>query len=110
MAMATTSRSPRPLAWKRTRVALGSLGRCCSCSCWLLCLRRKLSGALLIALAGAALLVLTVVCAVAAVRAGPAERAIIGYYAVFWAPAGIASVLAGAVMLRPLAAVLRQPS
>lgn len=73
-----------------------------------LCLRRKLIGALLLSMAGAALLVFTIACGLAVAELGIVSARIIGYYAVFWAPAGIASVIAGAVMLRPLRALLRQ--
>lgn len=69
-----------------------------------LCLRRKLIGALLLSLAGAALLVFTVACVVA--MRLDSNWPIVGYYAVFWLPAGVTSVIAGAVMLRPLQALL----
>jgi hypothetical protein len=72
----------------------------------LLCLGRKLVGALLLALAGAGLLVLVLVCVLASARLGAGEQAIVAYYAVFWTPAAVASVVAGAVMLRPLRALL----
>jgi hypothetical protein len=80
-------------AWALALVQLGAT---------VLCLLRKVVGALLLSLAGAALLVFTLVCTLAA-----AEVWILGYYAVFWVPAGIASVVAGAVMLRPLRALLQ---
>jgi hypothetical protein len=81
------------VAWALAIVQLGAT---------VLCLLRKVVGALLLSLAGAALLVFTLVCTLAA-----AELWIIGYYAVFWAPAGLGSVVAGIVMLRPLRAFLR---
>jgi hypothetical protein len=53
-----------------------------------LCVRRKLIGALLLSLAGVALLSFTLVCVLAAARLGTAETALVAYYAVFWTPAG----------------------
>lgn len=75
-----------------------------------LCLMRKVVGALLLSLVGSALLVFTVVCAVAAPgleAPAPGSSRIIAYYAVFWVPAGVASVIASATLLRPLRALLR---
>jgi hypothetical protein len=70
-----------------------------------LCLLRKVVGALVLSLAGAALLVFTIVCGVAA---EPENARIVAYYAVFWVPAGIASVVASAALLRPLRTLLRE--
>jgi hypothetical protein len=74
-----------------------------------LCLLRKVVGALLLSLAGAALLVFTVVCSVAVWgvhEAEPNSVRIMAYYTVFWVPAGVASVIASATMLRPLQKLL----
>lgn len=79
----------------------------------MLCVLRKLVGALMLSLAGAALLVFTVVCGVAVwgVReAEPNSVNIMAYYAVFWVPAGVASLIASATMLRPLRQLLRHAS
>ena len=73
-----------------------------------LCLRRKVIGALLLSLAGVALLSFTLVCVLAVARLGTAAATIMAYYAVFWTPAGLASMIASAVMLRPLRALLRR--
>jgi hypothetical protein len=72
-----------------------------------LCLLRKVVGALLLSLAGAALLVFTLACGVAVFEL-PESARIVAYYAVFWVPAGIASVIASATLLRPLRALLRE--
>lgn len=74
----------------------------------LLCVRRKLVGAMLLVMAGAVLLVFTVVCAAATHGQGPTDPWILSYYAVFWVPAGVISLVAGAVLLRPLATLLRR--
>jgi hypothetical protein len=77
-----------------------------------LCLLRKVVGALVLSLAGLALLSFTVVCGIAVwgLRGGDPDSArIVAYYAVFWVPAGLASVVASAMLLRPLAVLLRNP-
>jgi hypothetical protein len=89
-------------AWALAGVQLGATG---------LCLARKVVGALVLALAGAALLLFTMVCVVAAWGLNalePGSLQIMGYYAVFWVPSGVASVVAGATMLRPLRTLLRE--
>jgi hypothetical protein len=76
-----------------------------------LCLLRKVVGALMLSLAGLALLVFTVVCGIEvwALRGmEPDSVRIVAYSAVFWVPAGLASVFASATLLRPLAALLRE--
>jgi hypothetical protein len=74
-----------------------------------LCLLRKVIGALLLSLAGAALLVFTVfgLVSAGANSTEPGNLQIMGYYAVFWAPAGVASVIASAALLRPVLGLLR---
>jgi hypothetical protein len=79
----------------------------------MLCVLRKVVGALLLSLAGAALLVFTVVCGVAVWgvhEAEPNSVNIMAYYTLFWVPAGVASVIASATMLRPLRQLLRHAS
>jgi hypothetical protein len=73
----------------------------------LLCLRRKLVGALLLSLAGAGLLVFTLI-GVFATGLHGVDAQIMLYYAAFWLPAAVGSVVAGAVMLAPLRALLRR--
>ncbi len=87
-------------AWALAGVQIGATA---------LCLMRKVVGALLLSLAGAALLVFTLVglVSVGAKPVDPSNLRIMGYYAVFWAPAGVASVIASATLLRPVLALLR---
>jgi hypothetical protein len=78
-----------------------------------LCLLRKVIGALLLSLAGAALLLFTIVCIAASWRLNasePGSLQIIAYYAVFWLPAGVASVSASAVLLGPVRTLWRASS
>lgn len=89
-------------AWALAGVQLGAT---------VLCLMRKVVGALLLSLAGAALLVFTVVGLVAGVglsETEPDSLRIMGYYAVFWAPAGVASMIASTALLRPVLGLLRE--
>jgi hypothetical protein len=78
-----------------------------------LCLLRKVVGALVLSLAGAALLVFTIVGIAASWGSNaiePGSLQIMGYYAVFWVPAGVASVLASAVLLGPVLTLWRASS
>ena len=65
----------------------------------LLCARRKLVGAILLSLFGAALLAFTILCAMATHASNAIDPWIMTYYAVFWIPAGVVSVATGAVLL-----------
>lgn len=74
----------------------------------LLCVRRKLVGAVLLALTGTALLAFTVYCASRTHVQASIDPWTMTYYAVFWVPAGVVSLVAGAVLLRPVVALLRR--
>lgn len=72
-----------------------------------LCMARKVLGAVLLTLAGPALLVLTAVTAWLAHGQGMLDIA--GYYACFWVPAGVVSTIAGFMLAKPLVGLLRAP-
>jgi hypothetical protein len=69
---------------------------------------RKLVGALVLALGGASLLLLTGVTAWMAHDGAAMDPWIVSYYAVFWVPAGVVSLVTAGVMARPLLGVLRR--
>ena len=69
----------------------------------LLTMGRKLLGALCLVLAGPALLALTAATAWLAHASGdPVNTSIAGYYACFWAPAGLISTLTGLSLIKPV--------
>lgn len=75
-----------------------------------LCVRRKILGALLLALGGPALLILTAVTVWQARHGAPFDLRIAGYYALFWVPAGIVSTVASVVLARPVLRLWRRLS
>ena len=73
----------------------------------LLSMGRKLAGAVLLVLGGPALLVLTALTAWLA-QWEPWTWRIVGYYACFWIPAGLISMVAGFVLVRPVVKLWKQ--
>ena len=69
----------------------------------LLCMGRKLLGAIVMSLAGPALLILAGLTAwFAHSRGAPGHLHVAGYYACFWAPAGVISTIAGLRLAKPV--------